>query len=90
MENISLGVLLQGVNKCPGIYRLVVGVCTGVNDGDPAACTGVAGCPGGARADHAGGIGLHGLGGLTGQRGVLLLDDDLLDTLDSGDLIASL
>ena len=79
--------LLQGIAEGTGVEALMVGVQTGVDDSDAAASTGVAGGPDGVRADHAGGIGLHGVSGLAGQGGVLLLNDDLFDADDGSDLI---
>ena len=81
------GLLLQRVAVCTGVEALVVGVETGIDDGDPGTGTGVTGGPGGARADHAGGRGLQGCGSLTGQGCVLLLDNDLLDADHGSDCI---
>ncbi|CDB30236.1 unknown [Firmicutes bacterium CAG:137] len=50
-----LCILLQGVQECTVVKGLVVRVRTGVDDGNPAACAGVALLPGQACPSHTGG-----------------------------------
>ena len=60
-HTLGLGVLLQGVQVSAVIKALVIGIQTGIDDGDPGAGAGVAGGPGVVGADHGRGSGHHGV-----------------------------
>ena len=83
------GVLLKCEEVCVACKGLMVGIKSGVDDGDPAACAGVAVCPGCGGAGHDGGgrhIGICRTGGAyAGFIG--LLDNDIFNAVESLDLL---
>ena len=88
---LSLGVQREGVGQALGGEGLVIGVDTGIDDGNTAACTGVAGLPDIDGAGHDGGgdlIGVQLLLGALGHHGRLVdvLQDDLGDAGNGLDL----
>ena len=87
-HTLFLGVLLQGVQVSAVVEALMIGVQTGINDGDPGAGAGVAGGPGIVGADHGGGGGHHGvcLAGGAFQSLVLVLHKHFLNAADGRDV----
>ena len=79
------GIFLQSVDKCLCLEGLVIRICAGINDCDPASGSGIAVQPGSIRADNTGG-GIHlwlgdvfRPGGFCGS--ILLLQADVLDAV---------
>ncbi len=84
------GVHAQGVLKGGCGHGLVVGVDTGIDDGDPAACAGIAVGPGDVGADLVAGGGHVGIDSLVlihNGRLIPGLQEDLLDARDGLDLV---
>ena len=88
-HTLFLSIALQSVQVCAVVEALMVGVQTGVDDGDPGACTGITGSPGIVGSDHGGGSRHHGVCFCSGalKRLILVLQEHILDTTDGGNIL---